>query len=135
MGVGCGGGYVCEYLARRRAVVFGTDILEDSLLEAQTHAAQEHLQIDYRLCTPERLPFNDREVDAVTCVDVLEHIADKSHFLSEIHRVLKPDGWLFFDTLNKIFLSRLGVIWSGEIISRIIPREPTIGIFLSVPAT
>ena len=120
--VGCGGGYACEYLAGRQAVVFGTDILEASLREARAHAAQEHLKIDYRLCTTERLPFNDQEMDVVTCFDVLEHIPDKGRTLGEIDRVLKPGGWLFFDTLNKTFLARLGVIWLGEIILRFIPR-------------
>ena len=55
--VGCGGGYACEYLARRQAVVFGTDILEESLQEARGHAAQENLKIDYRLCTAETATF------------------------------------------------------------------------------
>jgi 2-polyprenyl-6-hydroxyphenyl methylase/3-demethylubiquinone-9 3-methyltransferase len=120
--VGCGGGYVCEYLAERRAVVFGTDILEESLLEARAHAARGQLNIEYRLCTAERLPFNDQEMDAVICVDVLEHIPDKGHFLGEIERVLKPGGWFFFDTLNKTPLSRLGVICFGEILFRFLPR-------------
>jgi 2-polyprenyl-6-hydroxyphenyl methylase / 3-demethylubiquinone-9 3-methyltransferase len=120
--VGCGGGYACEYLARRQAEVFGTDILEESLQEARGHAAQEKLKIDYRLCTPERLPFNDQEMDVVTCFDVLEHIPDKGRTLSEILRVLKPGGWLFFDTFNKTFWARLGVIWFGEILLRFIPR-------------
>ena len=111
--VGCGGGYACEYLARRQAVVFGTDILEESLQEARSHAAQENLKIDYRLCTPDRLPFNNQEMDVVTCFDVLEHIPDKERTLSEIHRVLKPGGWLFFDTLNKTFLAQAGgdMVW------------------------
>jgi 2-polyprenyl-6-hydroxyphenyl methylase/3-demethylubiquinone-9 3-methyltransferase len=120
--VGCGGGYACEYLSQRQAVVFGTDILEESLLEARQHAAQEHLKIEYRMCTPERLPFNDREMDVVTCFDVLEHIPDKGRTLGEIHRVLKPGGWLFFDTLNKTFLARLVVIWLGEIFLRFVPQ-------------
>jgi 2-polyprenyl-6-hydroxyphenyl methylase/3-demethylubiquinone-9 3-methyltransferase len=120
--VGCGGGYACEYLAGRKAVVFGTDILEASLREARAHAAQEHLKINYRLCSTERLPFDDQEMDAVTCFDVLEHILDKGRTLGEIQRVLKPGGWLFFDTMNKTFLARLGVVWFGEILLRFIPR-------------
>ncbi len=120
--MGCGGGYACEYLARRQAVVFGTDILEESLQEARSHATQENLEIDYRLCTPDDCPFNDQEMDVVTCFDVLEHITDKKHTLSEIHRVLKPGGWLFFDTLNKTFWSKVGAIWLGEILLRFIPR-------------
>ena len=61
-------------------------------------------------------------MDVVTCFDVLEHIPDKSRTLSEILRVLKPGGWFFFDTFNKTFWARLGVIWFGEILLRFIPR-------------
>jgi len=120
--VGCGGGYACEYLAQRKAVVFGTDILPESLQEARDHAKGNNLEIEYRLCTTERLPFNDNAMDAVTCFDVLEHVPDKPNTLSEIHRVLNPGGWLFFDTQNKTFWSKLGVIWLGEIFLRFVPR-------------
>jgi 2-polyprenyl-6-hydroxyphenyl methylase/3-demethylubiquinone-9 3-methyltransferase len=120
--VGCGGGYACEYLAKRQAVVSGTDILEESLHEAHNHAIQGNLHIDYRLCSPERLPYDDEAMDAVICFDVLEHIPDKPTTLSEIHRVLKPGGWLFFDTLNKTFLAKLSVIWFGEVILRVITQ-------------
>jgi 2-polyprenyl-6-hydroxyphenyl methylase / 3-demethylubiquinone-9 3-methyltransferase len=120
--VGCGGGYACEYLARRGAEVVGTDIMADSLEQARGHARQEDLTIAYHLCTPERLPFEDSTMDAVTCFDVLEHIENKERTLREIHRVLKPGGWLFCDTFNKTFWSRLFIIWLGEIVARFIPR-------------
>jgi 2-polyprenyl-6-hydroxyphenyl methylase / 3-demethylubiquinone-9 3-methyltransferase len=120
--VGCGGGYACEYLAQRKAVVFGTDILAESLQEAGKHALQSNLEIEYRLCTSEQLPFSNQTMDVVTCFDVLEHVPDKGQMLSEINRVLKPDGWLFFDTVNKTFWSKLGVIWLCEILLRFIPR-------------
>ncbi|HEX7509481.1 MAG TPA: bifunctional 2-polyprenyl-6-hydroxyphenol methylase/3-demethylubiquinol 3-O-methyltransferase UbiG [Polyangia bacterium] len=120
--VGCGGGYACEFLAQRQAVVFGTDIMAESLEQARDHAAQEKLSIQYHLCTTERLPFDDHTMDAVTCVDVLEHVPDKTRILGEISRVLKPGGWLFLDTFNKTFLSKLLIIWLGEILVRFIPR-------------
>jgi 2-polyprenyl-6-hydroxyphenyl methylase / 3-demethylubiquinone-9 3-methyltransferase len=121
--VGCGGGYTCEFLARRQAVVFGADILEESLGVARSHAMQENLKIEYRLCTPQRLPFDDHTMDVVTCFDVLEHIPGKDQTLCEIFRVLKPGGWLFFDTFNKTFWSKLFIIWFGEIVLRFIPRQ------------
>lgn len=120
--VGCGGGYACEFLARRRAVVFGTDIMAEAIQQARDHAAQENLEIEYHPCTPERLPFNDHTMDAVTCVDVLEHIPNKAQALWEIYRVLKPGGWLFFDTFNKTFWSKLFILWLGEIVIRFMPR-------------
>jgi len=120
--VGCGGGYACEFLARRGAEVFGTDIMAESIHEAANHASRENLKIEYRLCTAERLPFDDQTMDVVTCFDVLEHIPDKDQTISEICRVLKPGGLFFFDTFNKTFWSRVFIIWLGEIILRFMPR-------------
>jgi 2-polyprenyl-6-hydroxyphenyl methylase / 3-demethylubiquinone-9 3-methyltransferase len=120
--VGCGGGYACEFLAQRKAVVFGTDIMAESLLEADNHAKENDLKIEYHQCTTERLPFNDQTMDAVACFDVLEHIPNKGQILGEIHRVLKPGGWLFFDTFNKTFWSKIFIIWLGEILIRFMPR-------------
>ena len=119
--VGCGGGYACEFLAKRGAAVSGADILNESLLQAREHAAENNLEIDYRLCTQKRLPFEDNTMDCVICFDVLEHVKNKNITLSEIYRVLKPGGWLFFDTFNKTFWSKLFAIWIGEIIVRFIP--------------
>ncbi|PKN29300.1 MAG: 3-demethylubiquinone-9 3-O-methyltransferase [Deltaproteobacteria bacterium HGW-Deltaproteobacteria-21] len=120
--VGCGGGYVCEFLARRGAVVSGTDIMAEAIQEARAHAAQENLKIEYHPCTAERLPLNDHTVDAVTCVDVLEHVSNKAQTLSEIHRVLKPGGWIFFDTFNKTFWSKFLILWLGERLIRFMAR-------------
>jgi 2-polyprenyl-6-hydroxyphenyl methylase / 3-demethylubiquinone-9 3-methyltransferase len=120
--VGCGGGYACEYLTGRGAVVHGTDLLKESLAEAQLHAKENILEIDYRLCSIERLPFDNDSADVVTCFDVLEHVQDKPRLLSEIHRDLKPGGWFFLDTFTKSFWSRLVIIWLGEIVFRFMPR-------------
>lgn len=45
-----------------------------------------------------RYPFEDSSVDVIRACDFLEHVADKMHSLSEIHRVLKPGGYLISDT-------------------------------------
>jgi len=39
-----------------------------------------------------RLPFGDSSVDNVVCLEVIEHLRDPASALSEIRRVLKPDG-------------------------------------------
>jgi len=40
------------------------------------------------------LPFPDGAVDAVTLLDVLEHVADQDAVLAEVHRILRPGGML-----------------------------------------
>ena len=52
----------------------------------------------------------------------LEHVLNRQTTLNEIFRVLKPDGWLFFDTQNRTFLSKLLAIWLAEDIFRAIPK-------------
>lgn len=119
--VGCGGGYTCEFLAERGATVSGTDLLPEALREAREHAERTGLAIDYRRCTQAQLPHRDREMEVVTCFDVLEHVEDKTTLLSEIHRVLRPEGVFLFDTLNQSWWAKLCVIWLGEHITRLLP--------------
>ena len=42
----------------------------------------------------ERWPFEDGSVGAFRASDLLEHLPDKMHTMSEIHRCLRPGGWL-----------------------------------------
>lgn len=53
------------------------------------------------VCTPaERLPFSDNHFDVVTCLEALEFMADSRCALSEMARVLKPNGVLL--TTNRL---------------------------------
>jgi 2-polyprenyl-6-hydroxyphenyl methylase/3-demethylubiquinone-9 3-methyltransferase len=108
--VGCGGGLLAEELARMGGEVTGVDPSERSLEAARTHAQQEGLAIDYRRATGEALPFPDATFDLVCCCDVLEHVDDLRHVLSEIARVLRPGGIFLYDTINRTFRSWLVVI-------------------------
>lgn len=49
----------------------------------------------------EPLPFPDRSVDLIICDWVLEHISDPAFMLREVHRILKPGGWLCARTPNR----------------------------------
>ncbi|CDM65838.1 Methyltransferase domain [Pyrinomonas methylaliphatogenes] len=47
------------------------------------------------------LPFDDDTYDLVLCCELLEHLLiNPSHMLSEIHRTLKPEGYLLLTTPN-----------------------------------
>jgi len=112
--VGCGGGYTCEFMAHRGAIVSGIDQSAKCIDAAQRHAAVSQLSIDYQQGVAEALPHRDNTFDAVICVDVLEHVADVTQVLSEIARVMKPGGYFFFDTINRTFKSRVIMIWLLE---------------------
>ncbi len=48
----------------------------------------------------QRWPWKDSSVDEVIAFDVIEHIADRIHFMNELHRVLKPGGIATIETPN-----------------------------------
>lgn len=50
------------------------------------------------ICDGHDLPFADRSFDAAVAQGVLEHVADSDRVVSEIHRVLKNDGYVFADS-------------------------------------
>jgi len=108
--VGCGGGILCEEIARMGFDTTGIDPSEHSLNIARNHAKESGLDIKYESGTGEALPYANGEFDAVFCCDVLEHVRDLPKVISEISRVLKPGGVFIFDTLNRTFVSKLVAI-------------------------
>ena len=116
--IGCGGGFSCEWMAKRGAIVSGIDRSQSCIAAAKEHAASEGLTINYRSGLAENLPDSDNTYDAVICVDVLEHVADWQKTISEIYRVLKPGGFFGFDTINRTFKSKLIMIWLMENVLR-----------------
>lgn len=119
--VGCGGGFSCEFMAQRGAIVSGVDQSSACIESAKAHAIQGGLAIDYRWGVAENLPFESEQFDCVVCVDVLEHVADLQKTIQEIQRVLKPEGLFFFDTVNRTFKSRLVMIWLLENLLQEVP--------------
>lgn len=120
--IGCGGGFTCEYIAQRRAIVSGIDQSSKCIEQANLHGIANKLKIDYRHGYAENLPYPDNSFDVVICVDVLEHVADVDKTLMEIYRVLDRGGFFFFDTINRNLKSKIVMIWLLEDILRQIPR-------------
>lgn len=118
--LGCAGGFMAEALDDRGARVTGIDPAKDAIAAAQAHAANRN--ITYDVGVGEALPYGDASFDAVVCVDVLEHVADLSQVLSEVSRVLKPDGQFFFDTINRNPIARLATITVAEDILGLLPK-------------
>lgn len=108
--VGCGGGLLCEEIARMGFAVTGIDPSENSLQIASKHAKAGGLQIVYEKGTGEALPFRDNSLDLVFCCDVLEHVRDVPKVILEIARVLKPGGCFCYDTFNRTFMSKMVAI-------------------------
>ena len=110
--VGCGGGFLSNYLASKGWNVIGLDLSKESLEVAKTYDETKSAQ--YILGDAYKLPFSDNSFDVVTCMDFLEHVSEPLTVLNQIQRVLKPNGLFFFHTFNRNFLSWLMVIKGVE---------------------
>ena len=58
----------------------------------------------------------------VTCMEMLEHVADPAAVLRDIHALLKPGGWAFFSTINRTLKARLGAVYAAEYLLRLVPQ-------------
>ena len=120
--VGCGGGLLCEPLARLGARVTGIDPSPRNIEIAANHAARTGLEIDYRTGTVEDLVAEGRRFDAVVALEVVEHVPDLREFVAACVAAAKPDARLFFATLNRTPQSFLFGIVAAEYVLRWLPR-------------
>lgn len=89
----------------------GIDRSTRSIETARERARSKSMQIEYVVGDIYSLPFADASIDAVICSDVLEHLFDLPAAFSSISRVLKPDGIMCFDTINRTATSYYLTIW------------------------
>ncbi len=85
--VGCGEGVLVQRWARQlpdRRVV-GIDLAEESIQAGWAQHRAPNLQ--YIVTRAEKLPFADHEFDLACAIEVLEHVPDPQHTLSEMARV------------------------------------------------
>lgn len=120
--IGCGGGILAEPLARLGGRVTAIDAAAEAIAVAKAHAAEAGLEIDYRQSPVEALVAEGRRFDLVTCMEVVEHVADVPVFLRGIASLLKPGGLLVFSTPNRTALSYGTLIVGAEWVLRFIPR-------------
>ena len=121
--VGCGGGILTEALARCGAQATGIDLSNESIEAAKVHARQQGLDIGYRYENIEETASKHAgEFDAITCMEMLEHVPEPNKIIAACSRLLKPGGHAFFSTINRTPKAFLFVIFGGEYILRLLPR-------------
>lgn len=110
--IGCGAGFLTNDLAKLGHQVTGIDISHKSLEVAKQH--DEGKRVNYLHGNAYHLPFNNASFDAVSAMDILEHVENPKNLIQEAARVLKPKGLFFFHTFNRNPLSYLIVIKGVE---------------------
>ena len=119
--VGCGGGIICEPLARLGANVTGIDTNKRAIQSANNHAKSQNLKINY-LNTNLAGIDNQEKFDIITCMEVLEHVDDVSTVLQGIKKKLKKNGLFVGSTINKTLTSYITAIFLAENVLNLVPK-------------
>jgi 2-polyprenyl-6-hydroxyphenyl methylase / 3-demethylubiquinone-9 3-methyltransferase len=117
--VGCGGGLVSESLARLGAHVTGIDLAETNIEVARAHALESGLTIDYRCAAVETITDT---YDVVLALEVLEHASDPRALVEACMARVKPNGSIFFSTLNRTKRAYVLAILGAEYALGWLPR-------------
>ena len=121
--VGCGGGILAEAMASRGAIVTGIDLSEKPLGVARLHLLESGLKVDYRQVAVEDLAKEmPARFDAVTCMEMLEHVPDPGSVIRACATLVKPGGQVFFSTLNRNPKSYLFAVLGAEYILKLLPK-------------
>jgi len=121
--VGCGGGLLSEGMASLGAEVTGIDRAGKALDVARIHAEKNQIVVDYQTCDAETWAETHAEsYDAVTCLEVLEHVPDVPGTVAACARLLKPGGTFFFATLNRTATAYMLAIIGAEYVMGWLPK-------------
>lgn len=121
--VGCGGGILCEALARRGAQVLGIDLAEPLIEVARLHALEGPVPVEYRVVAAETLAAErPAGFDVVTCMELLEHVPDPARTLAALGTLVRPGGTVFVSTLNRTPRAFALAIIGAEYLARLLPR-------------
>ena len=120
--IGCGGGLLCEPMARLGAEVVGVDAAARNIPVAEAHARQSGLTIDYRVGTAEELVAQGEIFDIVLNMEVVEHVADPLAYITACQQLLRPGGLMVCSTINRNPKSYVFAILGAEYVMRWLPK-------------
>lgn len=121
--MGCGGGILTESLAKAGAITTGIDMSDDAIAIAKEHAEKSGLPIHYeKIRIEDFAEKNPGAFDVITCMEMLEHVPDPTAIIHAAALLLKPNGKIFFSTINRNPKSFLYAIVGAEYILNLLPK-------------
>lgn len=96
--VGCGDGFITNAIMNIRSVedIHGIDISKTAIHLAKA----KYPHIDFEVGQVTELPFESNYFDAITAIELIEHIYDTEQMFKEFFRVLKNNGYLIVTTTD-----------------------------------
>ena len=119
--VGCGGGIICEPLARLGAKVTGIDFAPNNIIAAKIHSKKNKLKIKYISKDIEKSKL-DEKFDIILMFEVLEHLDNWKKTIKNIKKNLNKNGLIIISTINRNLFSKLFAINIAENILHWIPK-------------
>src|SRR3990167_6580611 len=119
--VGCGGGGLAESMSKKGAIVSGLDADSDIIDTAHEHASKQSLAIHYTCLGIE--DFSGETFQAITCMEMLEHVAAPEVIIQHSARLLKPGGYLFLSTINRTLKAYLTAVIGAEYVLKLLPKQ------------
>lgn len=121
--VGCGGGILSESMAHKGAFVTGLDMGKEPLEVARLHALETGAELNYiQMPVEQHAAEQPSHYDVITCMEMLEHVPDPASVIQACAQLLKPDGVIFFSTINRTLKSYLTMIIGAEYVLRWVPK-------------
>lgn len=119
--LGCGAGFLANYLAAAGHRVTGIDTTAENLVVARQYDRTG--QVTYAVADACALPFAAGTFDVVCTMDLIEHVENPEGLIAEASRVLAPGGQLYFHTFNRNWLAYLIVIKGVELFVANTPKD------------
>lgn len=121
--VGCGGGILSESLFFKGADVTGIDLGEKALNVAKLHQLESGAKVDYQYISVEQLAEQQpASFDVVTCMEMLEHVPDPAAIVAACAKLVKPNGTVFFSTINRNAKAYLFAVIGAEYVLNLLPK-------------
>ncbi len=122
--IGCGGGILSESMAKLGGHVTGIDMSTDAIQIAKLHQLESGTNVEYLLNTAENIASErPGEFDIITCLELLEHVPEPWQIVEACSKLLKPQGHLFFSTINRNIKSYLFAIIGAEHLLKLLPKN------------